>query len=243
MENDKALEGIIEAYRHLISERYQYDYLKANYDLPDSFNQERVDRFRDYFLENIYPDPKKRTELNEAFDSLDDYTKHPEKLLRLLVESAKLIFKHGRHLPKILTAGLKAMRSFKAANRFELQLASRALQSELNPPFSSTQMEELLKQLPRPELESFVESSRTLFETLHDRKLVSKIKDIVEYLISRMESQPEHFSKIEINGFKLGQNIIVEGDKLFDELTVEEQFKIFEFVVNLEKNVIDQLFV
>lgn len=243
MEKDIYLDGVITAYRKLIAERYQYDYLVEHYDLPKSFDKERVNRFKDYFLENIYPEPKKRNELNEAFDSLDNYIKHPEKLLRLLVESAKLIFKHGRHLPKILSAGLKAMRSFKAANRFEYQLVDQAKLSEFEPPFSSDQMNELLKQLPKNELDAFVESSRALFETLHDRPLVEKIKDIVEYLIKRMKSQTKHFSETEVSGLILGRNIIVEGDKLFDELTQDEQYKIFEFVVNLEKDVIDKLFI
>lgn len=243
MKKSIVLDGIIEAYRALISERYQYDYLKQNYDLPASFDRERVDRFRHYFLENIYPEPKKRTKLNEAFSSLDEYIKHPEKMIRLLVESAKLMFKHGRHLPKILSAGLKAMRSYRAANNFEMQLVSQAVKTSLEPPFTSTQMEDFLRKLPRHELDDFVESSHALFETLHDRELVNKIKDVVAYLIDRMEGQPEYFSEVEINGMKLGQNIIVEGDTLFDELTVEEQFKIFEFVVNFEKQVIETLFI
>lgn len=243
MEKDTILNEIIIAYRKLIAERYQYEYLTEHYDLPSSFDRVRVDRFRDYFLEHIYPEPQKRDELNDAFDSLDEYIKHPEKLLRLLVESAKLIFKHGRHLPKILGAGLKAMRSFKAANRFELQLVEQARRSKLDPPFSSEQMNEFLKQLPKNELNAFVESSRALFETLHDRVLVKKIKDIVDYLIDRMKNQPKHFSDIEISGLILGRDIIVKGDQLFDELTEEEQHKIFEFVVKLEKDVIDTLFV
>jgi len=243
MENNNLLDSIITAYRNLVAERYQYEYLKENYDLPESFDRIRVDRFRNYFLENIYPDPKKRTELNKAFESLDDFINKPEKLLKLLIESAKLIFKHGRNLPKILRAGLKAMRSFKAANQFELQLVQQARLANMLAPFTSDQINTLLKELPRHELVAFVDSSQALFETLHDRTLVTKIKDIVDYLIERMETQPEHFSLTEVNGFKLGRDIIVKGDKLFEELTYEDQHKIFEFVVMVEKDVIKKLFV
>ncbi|MFK7979352.1 MAG: hypothetical protein AB8G86_05190, partial [Saprospiraceae bacterium] len=43
----------------------------------------------------------------------------PKKLLRILLDSGRLIFKYGRHLPKILNAGLKALRSFRTATQFE----------------------------------------------------------------------------------------------------------------------------
>lgn len=242
MDDKLILEGIITAYRQLIFERYQYEYLHDKHDLPTSFDKDKVDRFRSYFLNNIYPDVQKRNELNEAFESLDSYIKQPEKLLRLLMDSAGLLFKYGRHLPKILTAGLKAMRSFRAATTFENQLVGQAKQLALLPPYTADTMNTLLRSLDRKEMDYFVDQSKSLFEILHDRELVIKIKDIVSHLIVRMKKQPKYYSETEVNGLELGKDIIVKGDTLFTELTTEDKFHIFEFVINLEAEVIEDLF-
>ena len=242
MDRKNILDEVILGYRQVIHERYQHDSLKEAYDLPASFDQERVDRFRDFFLENIYPKPEKRDELNEAFDSLDEYIKSPEKLLRLLVESAKLIFKYGRHLPKILSAGMKALRSFRSANVFEGKLVDQAIASGKQPPFDKNDIEGFIGALNKSDIESFIENSKSLFETLHDRELVKKISEIVEHLIDSMKSQPQHYSSQEISGLELGRDIIKGGDALFTQLSVEEQSQIFEFVIDLEKNIIENLF-
>ena len=242
MDRKDILDEVILGYRKLIRDRYQYSFLKETYDLPASFDEARVDRFRDFFLDNIYPEPQKRDELNEAFDSLDEYIKSPEKLLRLLVESAKLLFKYGRHLAKILKAGMKALRSFRSANAFENKLVDQAIASRKEAPFSRSDIEGFIRSLDRRDISSFIENSQSLFETLHDRELVKKITEIVEHLIDSMKKQPKHYSPQEISGLELGRDIIVGGDALFSALSTEEQFQIFEFVIELEKNIIENLF-
>jgi len=242
VDKKEVLDEIILGYRRLITDRYQYGFLKDNFDLPDSFDEDRVNRFRTFFLDNIYPEPQKRDELNEAFESLDDYIKHTDKLLRLLVESAKLLFKHGRHLPKILSAGIKALRSFRSANTFEFKLVDVAIASGKSAPYSSSDMENFISLLNKKDIEGFIKNSRSLFETLHDRVLVQKIKEIVNHLISKMKSNPKLYSQQEISGLELGRDIINGGDSLFEELSKDEQFQIFEFVVTLEQNVMEDLF-
>ena len=110
MHKESVLNEIIIGYRKVIEERYQFDVLKTQYRLPKTVTKSMVNDIRNYFLSYVYPDIEQRKELNDAFTTLDDFTKHPEKLLNLLMDSFKLIFSHGRHLPKIFNAGLKAMK-------------------------------------------------------------------------------------------------------------------------------------
>ena len=49
------LNAIITGYRQTISERYQYANIQRKYEIPASFNEERVLLFRNYFLDYIYP--------------------------------------------------------------------------------------------------------------------------------------------------------------------------------------------
>ncbi len=236
------LNEVIIGYRKVIKDRYQYDSLHQKYGLPPFFNEDRISLFRNYFLDYIYPPPAKRAELDEAFQSLDGYIKQPAKLLRILLDSGRLIFKYGRHLPKILNAGLKALRSFRTATKFENKLVQQAIASNIAPPYSIEDINEFTKQLPKVDLEAFIDSSQNLFETLHDRVLVKKIIEIVEHLITKMQKRPDIYTPLDIRGLAIGRDIIKNGDLLFDQLPKEGQQQLFDLVIRLEREVLDTLF-
>ncbi len=242
MSEKETLHEIIIGYRNVVSERYQYDNIRKKYELPASFDENKTAQLRDYFLNYIYPPPHKRDELNAAFNSLDDYIKHPEKLFRIIVDSSRLLFKYGRHLPKILKAGINAFRSFRDASKFENMLVKKAMSLQLKPPYGKPEIDALLRSLPRNEIEHFMESSHSLFQTLHDRALVKKIIAILEQLIGKMKMHPGSYSPEEIKGMEIGLELVKKGDSLFEQLTEGDQQKVFDFIIRLERDVIDEVF-
>ena len=238
----EVLHEVIIAYRNVIEERYNFKNITEAYEIPDSFNEERVTIFRDFFLNHIYPLPEKRDELDDAFHSLDNYIKHPEKLLRILIDSSSLIFKYGRHLPKILKAGIKALKSFRAANNFENKLIQTAMSMELDMPYDHDDINTFIASLSIEDINEFIENNEALFDTLHDRTLIIKILEIVEHLILKMKKRPNIYSTEEIRGLEIGRDIIKEGNALFDQLSVEEQEQVFEFVIAIERDHLEELF-
>jgi hypothetical protein len=238
----EVLAAIINGYREVVKKRYEYEALQEKYELPASFTKERVELFSSYFLEYIYPNLEKRAELEEAFDSLDDYIKQPSKLLRILLDSGRLLFKYGRHLPKILKAGLKALNSFRTATQFENKLVQKAQALEVEMPYSTETINQLISALPRYELETFIDNSQALFETLHDRVLVQKILEIVAYLIAKMKEKPDVYTPMDIKGLAIGQAIIKNGDALFNQLTKEDQAIIFDVIIKIERDVLTDLY-
>ncbi|MGB1317906.1 MAG: hypothetical protein ACPG5W_06855, partial [Flavobacteriales bacterium] len=108
--NQQILNGVIIGFRQLIHDRYQYDSVASKYEIPDSFDEDRMNLYRDFFLEQIYPHPDNRELLEEAFRNLDNYISHPDKLLRILFDSAAIVLRHGRSIPKLMAAGLKAFK-------------------------------------------------------------------------------------------------------------------------------------
>jgi len=238
----ETLNEVILAYRRLIEVRYQYGVIQEKYNLPASFDEERVSVFRDFFLNDLYPHPNQRRELEEAFHNLDNYIKNPEKLLRILIDSGSLIFKYGRHLPKILMAGLKALKSFRAATTFEEKLVQSALNMPLQPPYSNADVKAFLATLSDKEIQDFIRNNESLFETLYDRKLVCKIVEIVEHLIDKMQKRPKVYAPTEVNALVIGRDIIKGGDALFDELSQKEQKQILKTIIQIETDFLEAVF-
>lgn len=242
MPQEDILKAVIEGYRNTVAERYQYQRIKDNYEIPETVDKETVDAIRAYFLNYIYPDFEKRAELNDAFESLDNYIKQPEKLLKILKDSFKLIFSHGRHLPKILFAGLKALKSFTAASKFEESLVNEAVKSEVQAPFDSNKINGLIAQLSRKEIDDFIEASESLFETLHDRVLVQKIKEILGQLVSIMQHNPTAYAPSEVKGLEIGLEMITEGDALFNKLSKEDQRNALRLIIDIETDNLNAIF-
>ena len=242
MSEKEILNEIIVGYRKVIKDRYQYKKIQSIYDLPSYLDKNRINTFRDYFLDSIYPDLKKRKELDEAFQSLDNYIKHPEKLIRLLLDSSRLLFKYGRHLPKIMKAGIKALKSFRTATKFEQQLVQAALANPMPPPYSIVDINTLIKSLSPKAINQFIDNNKSLFGIMKDRKLVHKIIEIVTYLISKMEESPAVYSAEEIKGLEIGRDIIVKGSQLFDQLSQKELDEVLEFAIQLETDSLNQIF-
>lgn len=241
MTKKEILKEVIIGYRKLVAERYDYEKVKQQYEIPDFFTEERTLLFKSYFLNHLYPPPEKREALDAAFQNLDSYIKQPEKLLRILLDSGRLIFKYGRHLPKILQAGLKALKSFRAATQMEEKLVQGAQALSLQAPFSTEDIRTLLSRLPLEDLEDFMANNEALFETLQDHKLVTKILDIVEHIIEKMKARPQLYTDLEVDALALGRDIIEQGDLLFAQLTKMEQETILTLTLQIERDFLEGL--
>lgn len=233
--------AVIEAYRILISNRYQYHYLSSHYDIPESFEADRIELFRDFFLDYIYPPVEKRKELDKAFDSLDQHIKNPKSLLTILVDSSRIIFKYGRHLPKILNAALKALRSFRRANKFEDRLIKKALELDVQIPISQGDLKRLVASLPKSDVMGFINESKSLFEIIQDKKLVIKIIELLTQLVSRMKKSSV-YAQAEVSAFQIGLDIISGSYELFNSLSTSESKQLFDLGVQIERNEIEQIY-
>lgn len=242
MTKENIIEEIIIGYRQTIASRYQYQNIKANFELPKTITKVTVDELRHYFLDYIYPDFEKRQELNAAFESLDDYIKHPHKLFGILKDAFKLVFKYGRHLPKILSAGLDAMKTFQAATKFENNMVTEAIKNKIEAPYVAEKIDALIKLLSREEIDQFIASSETLFDILHDRALIKKIKEVLLYLILMMKKKPQTYSQNQIKGLEIGYELIIEGDKLFTKLSAEDQKNFVHLITEIETRNLDRIF-
>jgi len=239
MSEEAVLNEVILGYRNVIKEKYDYKNLKKRPDIPSAYTEEVSIKIKNYFLNYSYPEPKKRQELNEAFQSLDNYLKNPEKLMRLVIDSASIVFKYGKHLPKILNAGIKALKAFRRASKLEEGLVKNAMLSKEKAPYSNVQINEFITKLSQGQLEEYMSSIYSLFSILCDTELMLKIKKILSLLIKKMEKRPKIYTIKDVNGIKIGQEIIVEADAIFNNIKAKKQQKIFDFIMKMEKEILE----
>ena len=242
MNSEKVSQEIIIGYRKLVEERYQFDKLIKKHDLPESVTEDDINNIRNYFLTYVYPDIAQRKELDEAFKTLDGYIKKPEKLLNILLDSFKLIFSHGKHLPKIFNAGLQAMKSFRGATKFEKSLTKIAIDKGVKYPYSPTKINSLIKELAYKEVQEFIKNTEAFFNIIYDKVLVEKIKEVIAYIISKMKRKPKLFSSTEIKGLELALETIEQGEQILDTLSQEEQEILVEFVVKIERQNLEEIY-
>ena len=232
---------IIKGYRASIRERYTYDTIKRVYDIPNSINEDIIVQLREYFLAYIYPDVEKRAALDTAFESLDDFIKHPQKLIGVVFDAAKLIFTYGKHLPKIIRTGLKAMQSFRAASAFESNMVDEAMANNVPPPYDLKKINGLIGYLSREDIDTFITTSQSLFETLHDKALTDKIIEIIDYIVTVMRSNQSNYAQSQIEGLEFGLEMLKEGNAIFNTLALDDQKTLIEMVTLIERDRLDQL--
>ena len=233
---DQVLPHIIEGHRRLIHSRYDYHRLAQSYDIPEFFKVEEANQLKAFFMEQIYPPLEKRSELNEAFAHLDSFIQSPNKFFALIKDSLRLVIKHGQHLPKIINAALKAMKSYRSAIRIEDHLTRIAINKNMTTPLDIHAMKNLMSELPDQMLQNHQESIWPLYDIITDRNLVNKILEVVNYLLHRMKDRRNVYSEAEIMGVALGRDLIYEANALFQNYTNDQLKEIMELITKVERN-------
>ena len=172
---------------------------------------------------------------------MDNYIQQPQKLISILVDASRLLLKYGRHLPQILGTGLKALNTFNSASKFEQTFVEEAIQKKLKGPYTEKKIKVLLKAIPKNEIDNFIKTSQALFETLHDRPQVKKIKEIISYIIGVMKKNSDRYSSDQIKGLEMGFALLDEGDRLLQKLHPKDQRKLIYLITEIETDMLATL--
>lgn len=242
MSQHKLSDNLIEIYRQLVGERYQYEAFQTITELDESITRERVEQVRAYFLNFIYPDASSRNKINMAFDNLDKHFKNPTHLLHLIGSGAAMALKFGFQFPQALKAGLTSLESFKSAQAFEKALLYAAIEQNLKPPISLKEFEKLISTLPKEQLKEFIQSFDQLLESLTNTALLKKTVAIINDLIEKMKNHPDIYDKKDLDGITMGVKILDAGYHLFSEMTEKEKKIMTSLIIEVESYHLERIF-
>jgi hypothetical protein len=232
---------LIDTYRKLVAERYDFRSLQAKFVLDESITPELTEKVKEYFLNYIYPSQDQREILNRAFEDLDRHFKNPSHLLKLLGDAPGIIFKFGWQFPKAIKAGLQTLKSFKSASKFEKDLIKIAKKKKVSIPINAQQFEAIIADLPQDELREFIGEFEALLSSLTDSKLLKRTTEILKELLAKMEEQIEFYSKEEVAAMHIGIDILENGYHLFDNMSSAEKEEMIDLIMKAENQFIDEL--
>ncbi|MFN8323285.1 MAG: hypothetical protein U0T74_11560 [Chitinophagales bacterium] len=225
---------LIEKYRGVVAERYEYNSLKKA-GLPKNFTPKIVASLRTYFLENLYPEISQREKLDAAFAELENYVMHPSKVWDLLGNITSAIFKFGFQFPAAAKAGFVSLEAYTSAKHFENTLTHAAIEKGYTVPLSDDQFYNCLVSIPKNELEKFITELEHLFATFTNTELLGKTISIMQDVVIRMERKGDMYSSNEIDAIQLGLEIMQKGYDLFIQYDDEMKQSILDFIVTNER--------
>lgn len=235
-------EHIINKFREMIEKRYHYHDLVQRFDLPANISEATILEVKNYFLHTIYPPADERKKLEEAFKELADYVRSPKKIWALFGDMARALFKFGRHFMQALRAGMDSLNSFVGAKNFEASMAEIANKNGIIPPMSDEDFEDTLYQLPREDIEKFIGDVKSLFEAMVNTQLLKKTLDILQHVIETMEKKSQTFPKKDVDGIKLGKELLKNGYDIFSKYDEPTKKLLVEIIYKNEMWFVDEVY-
>jgi hypothetical protein len=238
-QNTELANHLIEHYRKLIEHRYQYENLQEILDLPIQIDKSDVDAIRGFFLNSVYPPPEQRQELDEAFQNLKSYMLNPAKAIPLLGNVAVASLRFGTKFPAAVKAGMLSLESYLSARRFERRLLQIAEEKFSEPPLTDEQFQECVDALPYKEAEKFTEEIGAFLESLTNIELLEKTIEILGTVTGRMEKRPRLYKPEEVEGIKVGLDILKRGKEVFKGFDTVTRGQIIQLILATEMYYLD----
>lgn len=239
--SELVIDKIIELYRELIDERYQFEKIKATQVLSPEISSEMVASIRSFFLEEVYPNYQKRKEIELAFHTLSSYVNQPKKALGLFGSVTGALFIFGRHLPAAINAGIVTLQSFLDARKLEHAILANAAKLNLQENIQQEDVLQCIAMLPRPDLEKFIADSKNMFRLMSDTILLEKTIKIIDMVISKMKSRTKIYPPEDVQGIQLGKNILTSGLQIFKNYPDKVKDELAQIIYQTEMNFVAQL--
>jgi len=239
--NKELKDHLIIKYRESITQRYDYDTIKNDPNLPMSFTRETVDEMRNFFLDNLYSMPKEREKLDAAFKQLESYVSNPAKVWGLLGNVAAAIFEFGFHFPSALRTGIVSLQTHTSARNFEANLLQAAVDRKYKAPLTEAQFHECLAALPKEQVNTFIDELTELFKSISDTTLLEKTIHILKNVLKRMGEKKDLYGPDDRSAIQLGINILNKGYKLLSQYDETTKKDIVEYITYSETKFLDSL--
>jgi hypothetical protein len=232
---------LISKYRDLIARRYE-EVIKNLSQNKLQISADVAHEIKDFFLENIYPEPARRRQLDAAFEELKKFTHNPSMIWGLLGSLPVAIFQFGMQFPVAIKAGITSLQAYTSAIGFEEALLQTAIDKGFKEPLSDEQFFECIKGIPRRSIDSFINEASVLFTVISNTELLSKTVNIMQDVISRMKKNPVLYTADQVAAIQLGLDLMEKGYELLEPFNEDTKKDIISFITENEMNFIKEIY-
>lgn len=231
---------LINKYRELITRRYD-DVIKNIDKTGINLGRDVAREIRDFFLEHVYPEPKRREKLDAAFKELKNFTTNPALIWGLLGSLPVAIMQFGMQFPAAIRAGMTSLQAYTSAIAFEDAILHAAIERGFTEPVSDEQFFECLRAIPHKSLDQFINEASVLFVVISDATLLTKTMNIMRDVLKRMKSKPEIYTHDQVEAIQIGLDLMEKGYELLEPYAEDTKKDIITFIVENEKNFLEEI--
>ena len=239
-DNDSLKYHLINKYRELIARRYD-DVIKNIDKTGINLGRDVAIEIKDFFLENVYPEPAQRQKLDRAFAELRNFTTQPQLIWGLLGSLPMALFQFGSQLPHAIRAGMTSLQAYTSAIGFEDAMLTAAIDKGYTEPLSDEQFFDCLRAIPHKSLDTFINEASVLFVVISDATLLSKTINIMKDVIARMKSKPHLYNNDQIEAIQMGLDLMEKGYELLEPYAEDTKQEIITFISENEKKFIAEI--
>lgn len=226
---------IIEFYREEMRKRYLVENVRRfdNFqDVPDA----QIDQLRRFFLGHIYPPMEDRDRLDDALNRMADVIKSPRRLRPLMATALASMWKLGTALPTALSAGNSTLDAYLHARKLEAVMVKTAEALGIGPEDygNRERMIRVLGDVEERTVLRLIKDIMKLFHALSNTKMLATAIEFLETCTDIMAQKPELYPQSEIEGIRLGRELIEGGLDLFLELKPEQFPRIIAGIEEIE---------
>lgn len=228
--------------REELQRRYQPQNIRRFSGL-DALSDERINALREFLLENIYPPPEKRVQIEAAFDHLNALLNSPARLRPLLRTLAGAIWRLGRQLPAALSAGRGVTEAFMRLRDMEAHLVAIVDEAQHRQRKTVTRpvMVEAVASLSKKDVQFFVRELTHLLKQLARTDLLRAMVNAITCCKNTMDVHPHIYPEAERAGVALALEIVSGALELFQAIPSPEIMLIVHGVMLIEQDWHDRM--
>jgi hypothetical protein len=232
---DELRNVVLNFYREELRRRYEIRNVRR-FKPFDGVSDEQIAGLRDFFLDQIYPSPAKRQQLDDAFDRLGEMLRSPSRMRPLMGAALSSMWKLGHRLPAAVSAGKSTIDAYSKTRQLEQLMIEEAERQFLEPDESKNQhrMHMLIRNVPEEVVVQLIEDILSLFHALSNVEMLKVAASFMEQCVKVMEKRPDLYSDEDRNGIAYGLRLLRGGIALFMDMPPEHFPKIIEGIKMVE---------
>ncbi|MBI1317598.1 MAG: hypothetical protein GC168_01435 [Candidatus Hydrogenedens sp.] len=211
--------AVLAFYRSELQRRYQLKNVRR-FDSFSDISDKQITELREFFMEQIYPEPAERDQLDLAFDRLSGMLRSPKRMQPLMGAALASLWRIGHRLPAAISAGRSTIDAYVKTRLLESAMIAEAQRLELTGEELSdrNKMIRLIHAVPEKQVMTLIQDILNLFRALTNVEMLKVAAAFMRQCLEVLEQRRDLYSDEDREGIRLGLALLEQGLELFKDV-------------------------